>query len=183
MALLNKKFNGILCVFVFSLNVMNGEDKAPAYLQYVNEISKEVAANIQDELDLIYIGGGGKMPRDVEELSLKFLAYRKASIEQARKLEVIAVQKLLNSINTHKPIKPFLREHPFPSRRAEVSISFRKKNNEHEIDHSISYVTQLNNILYYCIEDIKKDKLVTIYEEPYEEALKIVQNQSPPEKL
>ncbi|NGX38019.1 MAG: hypothetical protein K1000chlam2_01188 [Chlamydiae bacterium] len=158
------------------------EDPPPPYLKYVDEISKEFGKEVERELKLIYIGGGGGMPKDVEEVSISFLAYRTASIEEARSLEVRSIEKFLNSINSHKGIKTFLREYPFPAKRAEVSISFRKKNDEHQTNHSISYVTQINNKISYFVKDPTKGRLVRIHEEPYEEALKIVQNQSPPEK-
>ncbi|NGX38017.1 MAG: hypothetical protein K1000chlam2_01186 [Chlamydiae bacterium] len=159
------------------------EDPPPPYLKYVDEISKEFGKEAEKELNLVYIGGGGGMPRDVENIRICFIAYRKASIEEARELEVKATEKLLKMINSHKQIRQYLREYPFKPDRAHVSISFQKKDNNHQSQNSLAFVYQVKNKIFYDINDLKTDRLVKICEEPYEEALKIVQNQSPPEKF
>ena len=123
------------------------------------------------------------MPHDVEDIEVCFIAYRTANVKEARELEVKATEMLLKMINSHEPIRPYLREYPFKPNRAHVSISFRQKNNAHQSQNSLAYVSQGENKIFYSINDTKTDRLVTFHEEPYEEALKIVQNQSPPEKF
>jgi len=70
-------------------------------------------------------------------------------LEEARELEVAAIQKLLNHINSHQKIRPFLREYPFKNDRVEISISFTDENNQRYTDGRITRVSQVKNNLFY----------------------------------
>jgi hypothetical protein len=116
------------------------------------------------------------MPYDVEEILVQLAAYRSATIEQARELEVKATERFAQIINAHEKIRPFLREYPFPSSRANVTISFRKRA-KHPTDNDVEFVCHAKNKLFYLAYDpdhpyVGKD----IKNEPYEEALRIVQS-------
>jgi hypothetical protein len=118
-------------VFIFITNgcfAMDNEDKDnPPYIEHVVAIFRDAAKQIERELGLECIGSGGAMPRDVERIDLDFIAYQRATVEQARELEVKATEKLVKIINAHEKIRPFLREFPSPASRTGVSISFCKK--------------------------------------------------------
>jgi hypothetical protein len=166
---------------------MNAEEyESPIYTQHVAEITRAFASQIQKELGLECEGNGGCMPYDVEEISIKFVAYQRATIEQARELEILLTEKFVQLINTHEKIKPFLRESPFPPMRARVGISFSKQNNKPYTDGSVAYVSQVNNRIYYHAEDPKNPYIfIDLKDEPYEEARKIVQKNAlkkPPQK-
>ncbi len=168
-------------IFVFLILFIgykvNGEANPPVdYEVYVNQIVLSFAKEMAKEFGLVCIGEGGRMPHDVEEIAVKFIAYRKASINEARELEIIATERLLKIINNNEKIRPFLREYPFKANRAEVSISFNKPNNTSYTDGSVARVTQINNKIYYRGEDGRSELFYSLGEEPYEEALKIVQN-------
>ena len=119
-------------------------------------------------------------------------------MEEARELEVAAIQKLLNHINSHQKIRPFLREYPFKNDRVEISISFTDENNQRYTDGRITRVSQVKNNLFYftaeeyidkgyqithprtnevyTVPDREATKLIDYYDEPYEEALKKVKS-------
>ena len=145
------------------------------------------------------------MPKDVEKIEIFFSSYSKSTIENARKMEVNAIQALLKRINSHEKIRPFLREYPFTSSRIGILISFRTLNDTRPVDGSIAVVSLANNTIFYDIAKIiikepipftyttrdnqtvtevieggPREKLVPLMEEPYEEALKILRI-SPPE--
>jgi hypothetical protein len=150
------------------------------YTIYVDEIVRSFAKEMKKEFGLVCIGGGGGMPYDIEEISVKFVDYKKATIEQAREIEINGTEKLLKMINTHKKIRPYLREYPFVPKRARVSISFYKPDNEYYLDGSVARVSQVKGMIYYDRAEPTKTKkyttvdLIELHEEPYEEALKIV---------
>lgn len=153
------------------------EDESPMYTQYVAEITRAFSKQVKKEFGLECIGSGGCMPHDVEEISIKFAAYQRATVEQARELEVKITEKFVQMINAHEKIKPFLRETPFPSSRICVGISFSKPNNTPYTDGSVAYVSQINNKIYYRAENPNNPNVYKqIKNEPYEEALKIVQS-------
>ena len=104
----------LLCLVVLAGgSILNAKPiQPPEYLIYVNEVTRQFEKEMQKEFGLLCIGSGGSMPHDVEEIDVRFAAYRKATIEQARILVVLATQKLLKMINNHKKIRPFLREYP-----------------------------------------------------------------------
>ncbi len=189
----------LIYIIIFTGFKMDNKEKSPAgYEVYVNEMIRSFGKEMEHEFDLICSGGGGQMPRDVEMIEVSFVAYRKGSIEEARKLEVQGTQKLLKHINNHEKIRPYLREYPFKHNRASVSISFRNpESGHHYTDGSVVYVSFARNIIFYSGSEIKMEKpgrfvnmtkhklefehddkterpverLYTILEEPYEEAL------------
>jgi len=151
----------------------------PLYEKHSNEIVREFAKEMKREYGMVCTGDGGRMPHDVEELSVHLLSYQRATIEKARELEVKATEKLLQLINGHEKIRPYLREYPFKADRAEVSISFEKPNGASYADGSVVYVFQVRNKIIYDREDPIWDRLVTIQEEPYEEAFAKVREAQP----
>ncbi|MEI6241850.1 MAG: hypothetical protein WCP39_00400 [Chlamydiota bacterium] len=155
------------------------ERESPIYLQYANEIIRVFVNEIEKEYGFTCIGSGGGMAHDVEEISVKFMAYQRASIEQAREYEVNAIQKLLKIINSHDKIRPFLREYPFKANMLRVSISFGKKDNSPLTDGSVVFVFQARDKIYYNKAEPVTESLLDLYEEPYEEAVKIVKENLP----
>ena len=169
----------ILTVFIIGPQLEAEEYKSPAYTQYVAEITRSFSKEMKKEFGLECVGNGGCMPYDVEEISIKFVAYQRATVEQARELEVKVTERFIQAINAHEKIKPFLRESPFPSRRTRVGISFDKRNNTPYLDGSVAYVSQVNSRIYYRAENPDNpDVYKQIKDEPYEEARKIVQANS-----
>ena len=139
---------------------------------------------MKQEHGFLCIGSGGSMPYDVESIDIEFNVYQRATIEKARELIIMATRKLQKIVNAHKKIRPYLREYPFGSRRAFISLSFCKENHEHYADGSIAYIFHSYNqsldrdILCYFIEDPEADETVNLFDEPYEEAEKIVDNKN-----
>jgi len=162
-------------VILIGLESHAEEYKSPIYPQYVAEITRAFSKQMKKEFNLECEGNGGCMPYDVEEISIDFVSYQRATVEQARELEVLVTEKFVQMINAHEKIKPFLRESPFPASRTCVGISFCKKNNKPYIDGSVAHVTHINSRIYYCAEDpdnqyVYKD----INNELYEDARKTV---------
>ena len=144
------------------------------YEIYVNQIIKVFTKEMEEEHNLICIGSGGSMPYNVRDIKVVFASYQKPTIEKARKLEVKATERLLQMINSHEKIRPFLSSYPFKANQAKVSISFWKKDNTMYSDGSLMRVTQIKNIIYYQANNEKSPIYTDLHEEPYEEALKIV---------
>jgi hypothetical protein len=167
----------ILTVFVgMKVSAKEEDDDSPIYTRYVAEVTSAFLKEMYKEYGFECGASGGSMPYDVEEILVKLVAYRSATIEQARELEVKATERFAQIINAHEKIRPFLRECPFPPGRARVSISFRKRA-KHPTDNDVEFVCHAKNKLFYLAYDpdhpyVGKD----IKNEPYEEALKIVQS-------
>ncbi len=154
------------------------EDDSTPYIKYAKEIMNPFIEECEKKYHLDCIGTGGRFAQNVSEIEISFIAYRKGTIEEARTLEVTMTEKILAQINTHEKIRPFLNTYPFDVKDIKISIAFQKKDNSCYTDGSVVYVSHIKNKLFYDKEDPKTGKLVDIMEEPYEEALKIVNKSS-----
>jgi len=163
---------------MFGCQVQEEGSKKESYLAYVNQIINSFANEVKKEYGLVCTGSGGQMPYDVEEISIKFSAYRRATIEEARELEVKVTEEFIEAINSNEKIRPFLREYPFRADRAEIAISFKQPNHCQYTDGSVAYVFQVKNRIYYEADSETSPSLISIMDEPYEEALKIVNESS-----
>ena len=186
-----------LFLFYFSTGfyLFSNESKFKPYFGYVKEIVHSFSEEMRAEYDLICIGSGGSMPEDVQGIDVKFIAYGSFTIEEARKAEVACIQSLLNKINTHSEIRPYLREYPFNTSRISVSISFRTKENKRPVDGSVAFVDLAKNKIFYEAAEVRKElfcptnklgeapskpieivdeALVPLFEESYEDAVRIV---------
>ena len=155
---------------------------SPIYTRYVAEVTSAFAKEMHEKYGLECGRSGGSMPYDVEKISVSLVASGGATIEQARELEVKATERFAQIINAHEKLRPFLREYPFPAARADVSISFRNSKNSRSLSrkNEVKYVLHAKNRIYYQAENPENPYVYKdIKDEPYEEALKIVQNNAP----
>lgn len=169
----------VICtIFACGHQMKNEKEQNEDYEVYVNQIIESFSKEMEKEFGLVCYGYGGSMPYDVEEIRIKFSAYQRATIEEARILEVNVTERFLKTINSHEKIRPFLREYPFTPNRGEVSISFKRANHTPYTDGSVSYVSQFNNRIFYRADMENSPRLIPLADEPYEEALKIVKGSS-----
>ncbi|MBS0584871.1 MAG: hypothetical protein JSR76_01050 [Verrucomicrobia bacterium] len=191
-----KKWLAVLMIFSWNFT---GVLYGAAYEKYVDEIVSSFIKDVQKEYDIVCIGSGGRMPKYVEEISLDFNAYRRADIEEVRELIVQLRTKLIERVNSHEKIRPFLIEYPFTWQGADISIAFQKPNTgSYYLDGSVAFVCpgRGGKIAYKRAELQKKtifgmidtvrntvapDRVeehtvfVPLLEESYEEAVRIIQ--------
>jgi len=181
------------------------EKEERAYLRYVKEIVNDFVREMEKETGLSCSASGGSMPHDVERLEVRFIEYRRVTLEEARQLEVKAIQKLLKKVNEHEKIRPFLREYPFDHNRVGISLAFETDRAGYYLDGSVAFVCNGNNTIFYDKAEKQLVKYSPIYDgvtggifkqaheeeeeilvplttEPYEEAVKIVAATAPLEK-
>ena len=170
------KYSKILILIFFCLGgtLDASNNDRPKYVEYVKEIRASCIEEVEKSTNLICIGVGSGMPYDVEEISLKFMSHQKPTLEEARKLQVFVTEKLLEKINSHEKIRPFLREYPFKYDRVLVSITYRDKNNAH-YDQGITLVFNIREQIRYK-EAVPKTELFQLFhKETFEEAKKALQ--------
>jgi hypothetical protein len=145
------------------------------YRPYLNEMTKSFAQEITEQYGLYFSGDGGIMHEKIREISVSFIADRRASLEEARELEVRILQRLLEKINANEKIRSYLCKYPFDIDNIRVSISFQR-DGSHFSDGTISFVCfGRENKVYYSCNEIFTNRLEDDKEEPYSEALKIVE--------
>jgi hypothetical protein len=169
-------------LFLSSVKIINAEEHdSPEYVQYADEIIHSFEKQIKKEFGFKCEASGGSMPYDVEKISMKFVANRCATIEEARELEVKITEKFIKCINAHEKIRPFLREYPFTVDRATVMISFNIPKKFSLSNDYVEVVFQGKSTIYYNATNRKNPNIYdTLKKEPYEEALRIVQSKTAP---
>ncbi|HNA61670.1 MAG TPA: hypothetical protein PKW79_01145 [Rhabdochlamydiaceae bacterium] len=157
-------------------------DHFAKYGKYIDEVVKALAKQIERDFGLICSGDGASAPDCIRSLKVIFISHKQITIEQARELEVKATERLLHLINTNERMRPFLYIFPFPVPRAHISLSFQNRSGVHRHD-GIAHVYQAKGKIFYDNYNPKTERLVDLSEEPYEEAVSLVQGPSSEELL
>lgn len=176
MTLKNVKILFLTSLFMTIGSPMNAftNDNNVEHIRYAKEIISSFTQECEKNHQVVCIATGGELSHNVKKIKLSFIAYRKGSIEEARKIEVAIIEDLLKKVNAHEKIRPFLDEYPFQPHNLSISLAFRKRDDSCYTDGSVVLTLIGKGKLLYCREDPKTGKLEDIMEEPYEEALKIV---------
>lgn len=146
----------------------------PKYVMYADEIVKAFEREMEENFGLSCCGGGGSMPYNVKEIEVLFEVPHKATVEEARYLEVEATQRLLKKINSHEKIRPYLNVFPFTESDVSISIHFI------DVDkgfyaNELSDVSMYSGIIEYSGIEEATDKSYTFKREAYEDAVALLQ--------
>lgn len=118
---------------------------------------------------------GGAMMNDIQKIDLDYEICRYLDVSEARLLFVKHAEALLSQINNDSNIRPYLHNYPFTSKNIFLTFSFCKTNGDLVDPPYIAYVAMQTskNKVRYLVNDEEKNKLKRVYEEPYDEALRI----------
>jgi hypothetical protein len=123
-------------------------------------------------------GTGGSMPcNDVRSIYIMFDGIYEVDIPQARCLFVEVVEGLVKKMNEDKAIRPFLHDYPVTYKNTRILLSFYDHYYDPVSEKYIGFVSCVNDKIYYRIYNKKTRQYDNIFNEPYEEALKIVQEE------
>jgi hypothetical protein len=152
------------------------EPRLPVYEKYMNEIIKEFEKAACKEFGIEAIGSGGAAPGDVLSFDVSFWMRKKGTVEEARELIVKLKEKFRVIINNHEKIRPYLREYPISIKNARARISFpRQDKNGVFYNKSVVFASVgRGQKIYYSYEDPNENLLQDLFEESYEDAVKIV---------
>lgn len=140
----------------------------------VNEVVDVLEKEMKEQFGLRCTGQGGSMPYDIQEISVRFVCRQQVTVEEARELEIRVTERFVEIINSHEAIRPFLRDYPWDHRRADIMIAFRDEYGE-DYPEGVRLILQgKDQVFYYGPKKHPKEVGVTIKDEPYEEAKKIV---------
>jgi len=149
------------------------------YLDYISDIRASFADQMRKELNLRCYGWGGQMRRTIKTLTMQFYADRRATIEEARALQLLVMEKFVDAINAHEKLRPFLKVQPFTHKQIAVTIKFRGVNGNYD-DGSLYFISNTSNdanpphqnqILYYARDPFTCD-IVDLFKESYDDAVK-----------
>ncbi len=159
---------------------ITSEIHQPEYFPYLNEVREKFMCQMFEEHQLICIGDRGKLHETVEEVGLKFKAYHRATIAEARALQITVMNKFVDAINQHPQLKSYLDVRPFTYKRVKIGISFEGPNGEYADGvgwvfnvTDLAGVVENRNKIFYNSFDPYKAKHFDLHEETYEEAVKL----------
>ncbi len=166
----------ILAADMDAYELPKGARRIPEYVIspeeiYVDDISAKFAEEMRKEFEIVPTGFGGCMPEKIDEIAVQFHFDKQVTIDEARWLVITLKQKLADLVNNHEKIRPFLAEYPFPSSRADISISFQR-NSDMKVKN-IEFIHVGRNKIYYCKDNPEKGNFDHLLIEPYEDALTI----------
>lgn len=162
----------IWCLLIFMMT--GGFANEPRdHCQIIDEIVHLYLATVKNELGLSPFGYGGAMMDNVKEVYLSLSSENCENIDSSRQILVKATELLLFKINGNEELRPHLNTYPFTVENLKLDIGFCKK--KALIENQMENVYLFRGEVEY---DITEDGRYTpIYEEPYSESLKIVQDQ------
>src|SRR3990167_7574572 len=163
----------ILCLCMGKLNAgdfVNGEFVPSEYVKYVDEIIYEFSKEMKKEYKMQLIAEGGRMSDKVYAIGMRFECDKKVTIDEARWLLITLQRKLMDKVNKHEKIRPFLDKYPFPVAGADVQLSFQEVPDKNA--KNPEFVYSARNKIFYCKDNEEKGAYDRIFVEPYEEALK-----------
>lgn len=154
------------------------------YSLYVYEIIETLSDEMEKELGLHCNGTSGSMWKTIEEIGVQFACKRRVTVEEARALHLYVMNKLIQIVNAHEKIQPFLQEHPFSYKNVSISINYDGIKNWN-FDGAVTYVSNVSNIdtaseenkntIFYYAADPFTFKLVNLFQEHYDDAVKLSQ--------
>ena len=162
----------LICLLLPSLAIFA---KKKDYFDDVDRIQGQFIREMEQTYGWVCVGDGGSMPDKVRSISVQFAIPRRATIEEARALEVMATERFSEMVNADEKIRPYLCEFPFPPQRTEVSLSFYTPLGNPPSDGSVAFLFHAKEKLFYCSFDpMTKQSFVDIFQEPYLDAKQIV---------
>ena len=170
-------------ILVFgTCNAMDSE-KTPLYVQKADKIIDQFCKDMYKQHKLaVYSTGGGFMD-NINKITLGFELNGQRSQEELRELLIEIANNFLERLNSDKEIRSYLIEFPFPPNRLNFSISIlinnRRPINKGSTKEVLRNITLARGKIRYDFKKEERKNIQTLFEEPYEEALKIVKKQRP----
>ena len=165
-------------IIIFALFFVSCKTPHP-YGDACDKIIKTFAKVARDEYRLRLWGQGGGCQDGVNTLFFHFVSDELVDVNQARRLYLRTLDRLLGLINSDESLRPFLKHYPFTNRDIDLSISFFVNgilNNEPE-PPNIVYVSGANNLIIYSLKDIEPFSSDSIPSESIQKARGIVEHQ------
>ena len=136
-----------------------------------DEIMLKVAIKLKKEKGLHPCGTGGQMLHQIKMLALSFDYYHEISIEEGRELLVDAVNEFAAQVNASQTIRPYLDDSPFGPQNIEIRIFLHNSDGSDLALGKLRVISSINKLLEYDIRHLETERLETIYQESFEEAV------------
>ena len=161
---------GFFSVFLLSSNNL----KSKSYSKLANKITASTALKLKKEKELYLIGTGGQMMDDIQMMAMSFEYFHQVDVKEGRKLLIFSIEMYLDAINNDNKIHPYLHEYPFTAKNVEIRIWCHNPDGSDVPSDKIYYISSIDGVLSFYIDDPENYSRKTIHEETYEEALQAI---------
>ncbi|MBA2369878.1 MAG: hypothetical protein H0V82_12805 [Candidatus Protochlamydia sp.] len=171
----------IVWLTLFQIHFLTADERI---VQYLFQFLENFAHDIEKELNLQCSGKSGRLKNKIEETKISFYTQRRATIEEARALQVYVMEKLVQKINDDKQLHPYFFEEPFTFKRVDISIDFNDPYNRSYYDGTVTQVQNINelarnienrNKIFYSAKNPFTKEIYDLLIEPYEEAVRLAE--------
>ncbi|MBM3184292.1 MAG: hypothetical protein FJZ64_03195 [Chlamydiae bacterium] len=143
-----------------------------------NESLAKAAYKLKKETSLRPFGTSAQMMHQIEMLGLAFQYRDPIDLEKGRKLLVLAVNTLVETVNATPDIHQYLSHDPFLPQNARVTIFIQNTHGQEPEFGKLSIIRAKRGNLEYDIRDLESPcHLKTIFTETYEEAVQRLKSQ------
>jgi len=168
---MQKRLITLIVLFLFGCHAAY---QPSSKMSIVNEIRKNAALKIKNELGLIPCGTTGQMLNQIQMIGLLFDYHQPLTVEEGRELVIKAAEKLLQEINMNEQIHPYLVHFPFSSKNVVIKIYVQQPNGSGFGPDHVCVFSLRNAVIDYKIELSEPPFIQTIHSETYEEALQLL---------
>lgn len=141
----------------------------------MGEFSNSFAKEIEKEYDLQVVGSGVSMPVKVDSIFLHFSSNRSITVERGRSLAVSVTNLFIKRMNEDINLTQYLANNPASISNVQLALNF--EDNDQNPLCAIIVLGTKNLVTYYKYND-KHTKLINMHRETFEEAERIVQQES-----
>ena len=154
-----------------SCNKMSDGGKSLANFtsRFVKEISREY--------DLQCVGSGASFPVKIKSIIFSFQSNHCSNIATARKLAVEIAHKMIAQMNEDVDLLKYLSSNPASLEHVDLIIGFKEADNIAGTLNSVMVIGTRNK-MFFNIHNEAKTGLVTLHEETFDEAERIVQQET-----
>lgn len=164
-----------LVCFLFILLISCSSYKSSNYEKMADKITMKTAQKLEKERNLVLIGIGGGMMRNIRMMAMSFVYKHEISVGEGRSLLIAALEEYINAVNSNEEIRPYLVNYPFDPKNIEIRIFIHNPDNSPVAEGKISVISAIKGILEYDADEGNGYK--NIHRETYEEAIeKIAQS-------
>lgn len=163
--------------YFFSLILCSGCTKTPDGNDAIGKFTSSFQAEIKNNYGFSLYGAGASFPVKIESIDLFFQSDSIASIEEARRLVIPIANRMVDAINRSEYLTPYLSNVPATLKNISLTLNFNEVQNNKTSIQSVMVVGKKKLIFYYTREKDKL-KLKEVLEEPFDEAVKILQDEA-----
>lgn len=158
---------------VIKLMKRRAQDKA------ANNVMSAHAEDMFKQYGLKVNGAGGAMLTNIKSLLLNFEGRgHYYNLEETGRVYVNCVEGFIAKINSDEDIREYLHQYPVSLKNIELRIRFTDPETYKLDSRFVSFVYLVNGKIFYEVDDPDSPDFKRLHQEPYEEALRIVREET-----